>query len=130
MTARPRACRPGDFDYYALEGFADLSRKDQTRFRANHYKRRPETYTVAEFMARKTNTVHQQLKGYEPRVRNAWYAYRWSGGTMEFADWFPTYKPRGERKAKSDKVTKRERERFAENARITRERIEAKLRAA
>lgn len=34
MTARPRACRPGDFDYYALEGFADLSRKDQTRFRA------------------------------------------------------------------------------------------------
>ena len=130
MTARPRPCRPGDFDYYALEGFADLSKKDQTRFRANHYKRRPEAYTVAEFLARKPITAHQQLKGHEPRVRNAWYAYRWGGGKMDFADWFPTYKPRGQRKAKADKVTKRERERFSENARITRERIEAKLRAA
>lgn len=133
MTARPRPCRPGDFDYYALEGFAGLSKADQIRFRAMHYKRRPEHYTVEEFLTRKTNrerTVYRQLQGHDPRVRNAWYAHRYNGGTLEFGDWLLTYRPRGERKPKADKVTKRERERFAENARITRERIEAKLRAA
>lgn len=89
MTARRRANRPGDFDFAALPGFLDLSDADQVRFRAMHYKRRPEEYTVAEFLERKTNrerTVYHQLQGMDPRVRNAWYAYRWSGGTMEFAD--------------------------------------------
>lgn len=125
MTARTRKLRAGEFDFFAIPGFPELSLKDKGRFRTIHASRRPAEYTIEEFLARRTPG---KWVGVPRNTKYAYNKYLRNGGKMEFAEWLPSYTPTGIKKPRSEELTDRDRAMIARNVQVTKERIEAKLR--